>query len=210
MSWKVRHEGSPQSVEVATAQEVAEAFADGHWEATDEVQGPGEAGWKALESHPVFEEMAEELEAPPRVEEDESRLDMNALIDVTLVLLIFFILTAGYASLPKELQPPPSETENKKIIEVPDEVVKERMIRVDVNMVDGKPVIKVAGTPVAVDKLENALRSQVTQTKKTTVLLVAERKVPSGIVVAVLDAAAAKDLKIDGVKRVVEQAAVKE
>ena len=63
MGWKVRHEGSPQSIEVGTAQEVLEALADGHWEATDEVIGPGETAWCAIESHPVFEEAAEELEA---------------------------------------------------------------------------------------------------------------------------------------------------
>ena len=42
MSWKVRHQGSPQFVEVETAEEIGEGIQDGLWEPTDEVMAPGE------------------------------------------------------------------------------------------------------------------------------------------------------------------------
>lgn len=99
MSWKVRHEGSPKHVEGLTPEQVLQGLLDMQFEPTDEVQGPGETTWTALENHPQFAEAAAEIEAPPpRVYDDETRLDMNALIDVCLVLLIFFILTTVYAS----------------------------------------------------------------------------------------------------------------
>src|SRR5438309_2332588 len=42
MSWKVRHQGSPQHAEVASTEEIGQGIQDGAWEPTDEVMGPGE------------------------------------------------------------------------------------------------------------------------------------------------------------------------
>ena len=90
MSWKVRHEGSPRAVEDLTPGQIAQGLIDGHWEPTDEVMGPQDTEWVPLENHPNFATVALEVEPPPpREHEDESRLDMNALIDVCLVLLVF-------------------------------------------------------------------------------------------------------------------------
>ena len=44
---------------------------------------------------------------PPGEAPDETRLDMNPLIDVALVLLIFFILTTTYESLRRAIDLPP-------------------------------------------------------------------------------------------------------
>src|SRR5437879_9343110 len=69
--------------------------------------GPQDRDWVRIERHPEFEEVAADIALPaPRVDEDESRLDMNALIDVCLVLLIFFILTTSYAALQNVLPTP--------------------------------------------------------------------------------------------------------
>src|SRR4051812_31415454 len=98
MAWQVRHEGSPRVVRDLTAQQIVDGLRDGLWEPTDEVQGPGEARWRAIEAHPQFAEAALDLETPPPAHPPEATsLDMNALIDVCLVLLIFFILTTSYA-----------------------------------------------------------------------------------------------------------------
>ena len=51
MSWKVRHEGSPRAVEGLTAGQVAQGLVDGHWEPTDEVMGPDDQQWVAIENH---------------------------------------------------------------------------------------------------------------------------------------------------------------
>ena len=102
MSWSVRHEGSPRVIEGLTVEQIAEGLRENSWETTDEVRGPNDAEWRPLENHPQFAELAFELEPPPRREgDDETRLDMNPLIDVCLVLLIFFMLTTTYAALQK-------------------------------------------------------------------------------------------------------------
>lgn len=99
MSWKVRHEGSPKHIDGLTPDQIVQGLLDAQFEPTDEVQGPNESAWTALESHPQFAEIAADIEPPPpRVYDDETRLDMTALIDVCMVLLIFFILTTVYAS----------------------------------------------------------------------------------------------------------------
>jgi hypothetical protein len=114
MSWKVRHQGSPESTGDLTLAQVTEGLLDGHWEPTDEVQGPQDATWVPLEVHPQFAEVAAELEPPPpRVYDDETRLDMTPLIDVCLVLLIFFILTTTYANLQKIIEAANLSSKNK-------------------------------------------------------------------------------------------------
>ena len=69
MSWKVRHEGSPRTVDDVTPGQIAQGLEDGQWLPTDEVLGPGEANWSAIENHPVFAEVAEEP-APARARRD--------------------------------------------------------------------------------------------------------------------------------------------
>src|SRR5215470_14887440 len=107
MNWRIRHEGSPRAVEGLTSSEVAQGLMDGQWEPTDEVMGPQEQQWVAIENHPQFADLAMDLEPPPPPHRpDETTLDMNPLIDVCLVLLIFFILTTTYAAVQKILDTP--------------------------------------------------------------------------------------------------------
>src|SRR5262245_36028106 len=115
MTYSVRHQGSPQSVPNLTPAQIVEGLQEGMWEPTDEVRGPQDADWVAIEAHPQFAEIAADLEPPPpRVYDDETRLDFNALIDVCLVLLIFFILTTSYATLQKILDAPDVTSEAAK------------------------------------------------------------------------------------------------
>src|SRR5436305_1309119 len=112
-NWQVRQEGTTTPTVVPTANDVLGGLRDGVWLGSDEVLGPGEGRWVAIETHPAFEEAAAELEAPLKVEEDETTLDMNPLIDVCLVLLIFFILTITYETLKRAIDLPQSEDEKK-------------------------------------------------------------------------------------------------
>src|SRR5260370_16929946 len=107
MSYSIRHQGSPRSVPGLTLAEVAEGLQEGQWEPDDEVKGPKDQDWVAIENHPDFEEVAADLEPPPGGHEvDETRLDMNPVIDVALVLLVFFMLTASYAAIQRVLDMP--------------------------------------------------------------------------------------------------------
>ncbi len=188
--WKVRHEGSPSARGDLTLAQVAEGLADGNWEPTDEVMGPGETTWVPLESHPQLAEIAADLEPPPpRVYDDETRLDMNALIDVCLVLLIFFILTTSYAVLQKRLEAPGVSGDRVGPAVVTKEKVEQQMIRVTVRMENGKPVTRVEDKVVEPSRLEAELRSYVGAMRKTQLLLEHEDDVPQRAVVEVLDAA---------------------
>jgi biopolymer transport protein ExbD len=69
-------------------------------------------GWKGFEDHE--EEIDEEYEEPAtigkkeKIPEDE--LDMTPMVDVTFLLLIFFMVTASF-SLQKSIEQPPPQTD---------------------------------------------------------------------------------------------------
>src|SRR5947208_621474 len=142
MSWKIRHEGSPQA-RTTTLDQIVQGLRDGVWELTDEVQGPGESAWTAIESHPQFADLAEELQAPPPQHDEEERVDMNALIDVCLVLLIFFMMTATYAVAVQKTVPLPTLPDadaTKKVRTVNRDQVLKQMVSVSARLdPKGKP-----------------------------------------------------------------------
>lgn len=115
MSWRLRHEGSPQPVpQPLTPEQILEGLKDGVYTSTDEVRGPGDERWQRLERHPYFadpvDEIVQSLEDFEHEPEDH-HIDMNPLIDVCLVLLVFFILATTISvmekvlNLPKNLPP---------------------------------------------------------------------------------------------------------
>jgi biopolymer transport protein ExbD len=192
MPWTVRHEGSPRSVEGLELSQVLQGLADGLWEPTDEVKGPDDTDWTTLENHPATAEAAAEIEPPPpRTYDDETHLDMNALIDVCLVLLIFFILIASYAALQKRLEAPNPSTEGAGPVEVTEKEVSESMIRVSLSQDGNTTAVMVEGVrwyPDSGKTLEATLQRYVTP-GKTRLLLEHDPKVPHGEVVRVQDAA---------------------
>src|SRR5262249_13005667 len=126
---------------------------------------------------------------PAREHDDETRLDMNPLIDVCLVLLIFFILTTSYAVLQKYLDMPGVSSQNLQGPPVvTQQQIAEYTIKVVARMENGNPVIKVEDQAVPVDELVPAIRRWVKRTRKTELLLDA-RGVLWDTVVAIQDAA---------------------
>jgi biopolymer transport protein ExbD len=189
MPWTVRHQGSPRSIEDLSLEQVLEGLADGLWEPTDEVKGPDDADWTRLENHPATAEAAAEVELPPPgTYDDETHLDMNALIDVCLVLLIFFILIASYAALQKRLESPNPATESAGVAEVTEQEVQNQMIHVVLRQVGYKTDIAVEGRSLEPDKLTAELKRFV-KPGKTTLLVEFDDTVPHGQVVSVQDAA---------------------
>jgi biopolymer transport protein ExbD len=190
MSWKVRHEGSPKHIELPTAQDVLQGMVDGQWEPTDEVRGSEDANWVALENHPQFAEAAADLEPVPKFHEDESKLDMNALIDVCLVLLIFFILTTSYAQLQARIDNPHVTGDDEGPPQITDKEMKDTMIRVQVRLDKDKPIIKIEDKEVEQKYLAMELARMVSKPPhKTTLLLVFDGDVKNGTLTAIEDAA---------------------
>jgi biopolymer transport protein ExbD len=195
MNWKVRHQGSPRSVEGLTLAEIVEGLQDGLWEPTDEVLGLDDADWVAIENHPQLAEVAADLEPlPPPVHDDETRLDFNPLIDVCLVLLVFFILTTSYAVLQKRLELPNVTGGEAGIPVVTKEDIAEQMIHVTVKMEDGKPVFRVEKKVVPEERLLAELMGFVKQTRRNRLLLEHDFDAPHGAIVAVQDAAKGADM----------------
>ena len=172
MSWLVRRVGSPTTLPLPSAQAVLDGLKDGEWSPEDGVRGPGDPGFRPIEKHPVFDEAVAELEEPPPPPEEETHLDMNPLIDVSLVLLIFFILTATYATLRRTVELPPEPPEQKaeraSVPRIDD--IKDRVFKVVVRLEGDDPVVRVEGKVVAWADLEAEMVKWIKQGKPEAVL----------------------------------------
>ena len=210
-AWRVRPEGSPTAAALPSAQDVLDGVRDGLYAPTDEVRGPADTGWRPIEVHPAFADAVADLDDPPPPKSDETHLDMNPLIDVCLVLLIFFILTITYESLRRSIEVPPEQSEEKgsQLVKVRPEDIKDRVFKVTGRMEGNDPVVKVedktfrlrgyldpAATPedkAAAERQVDEMRAAVDEIVKTTgrreMLMDVDGQVPWGVQTAVLDAA---------------------
>jgi biopolymer transport protein ExbD len=196
-TWRVRHEGSPASFDLPSAQRVLDGLRDGDWAPTDEVRGPNDTAWVAIENHPQFSEAVADMEPPPAPHPDETRLDMNPLIDVALVLLIFFILTATYTTLRRAIELPPEPAEDahsKQAQTVKYEDIKDRVFTVRVRMEEGLPVIKIEDRVVLLGEVDTAMQEYVRATGRKELWADVAPDVPWGIEAKIYDAAKGADV----------------
>jgi len=109
-----------------------------------------------------------------------------SLVDILTILLIFFVVSTTFKKDQPEVKInlPESKTATTAPTELEHAVV----------MVDANDEIKLDGKPVAVDDLENAVKS-LSETRKSTLALQADKKASFGTIVKVMDA-----LKLAGVK----------
>lgn len=200
MSWKLRHAGSPQFISGLSMAQIVEGLADDKFDTSDEVFGPGDTRWTPIESHPKFQEIVAEIEeARNRViaeeDADEQRIDMNPLIDVCLVLLVFFILATTMSILEKVLDIPQSKAERVgNIRKVKMEDIISSTIMVKAYKEGGKTVVKLEDKPVPIEDLQTYLDSHVRDTRKLELLIDAQG-VEWETVVAIIDAAAGVGIK---------------
>ena len=192
--WQIRHEGSPHIVQLPSATRVLEGIRDGEWEPTDEVRGSNDRQWQSIEDHPLFAETMAELEPPLIEKPDETRLDMNPLIDVALVLLIFFILTATYSSLRRSLDLPPIQSEDgpsaAKMVQ-PDDI-KDRVIKIKVIMdKNQEPIVTLEGKTILIDEINQKLAEEVGSKRRNELYMDVAKDVPWGIEAKIHDAAKA-------------------
>lgn len=189
MAWFIRHEGSPQATEVQTAQAVIDGIRDGVWAPDDEVRQENETEWRHIEEHPQFAEALSDWEpSPPKAPEDETRLDMNPLIDVALVLLIFFILTTAYEELRKKL-PPPSGVPEESQRGISEGDLKQAAFNVKVNRSGDRTIFLIEGVEVAPENLQKAMEEEIKKTGRTKLAIEVDPKCSFADFVRVQDAA---------------------
>lgn len=187
--WNIRHQGSLEAVEGVTAEEIVDGVKEGIWEPDDEVMGPNDPDWVPLEVHPIFEAaMAEYDPPPPKHHPDETKLDMNPLIDVALVLLIFFMLTTTYEELRKEFNPPPGQRDEKG--KKTDAFVKSIAVRVTARTENNQTIYHVEGEQVAEKDLEEKFKEYREKLGHDKLAMEIDPTVPWKSVVSIQDAAA--------------------
>ena len=193
--WRVRTEGSLDEIRVPTAVKVLEGLRDGEWEATDEVRGPSDKEWLTLEEHPLFAELVAELTPAAPEPPDETTLDMNPLIDVALVLLIFIILSLTASSLRRAIEIPSELSEEKgPAQQVTTDQIKDRIFRVKIRMQDGTPTVMIEQRKVDVQDLERELKETIRSTGRKEMYVEVADDVPWGIEAQLYDAAKAADI----------------
>jgi biopolymer transport protein ExbD len=189
-NWQVRHEGAPSAVTLPSANDILAGLRDGIWLPTDEVRGPGDAKWQAIEAHPTFAEATDEMEHPPAEPPDETHLDMNPLIDVCLVLLIFFILTITVESLRRSIDLPSDNSDDKGAKVLKKEDIQNKVFRVTARMdAENKVVLKVEEKTVPAEQVYDEIKSVIAKTGLKQMYLDVDGNVPWGVQTAILDAA---------------------
>ncbi|MBN9117848.1 MAG: biopolymer transporter ExbD [Planctomycetes bacterium] len=191
-AWQVRKEGAPEVYSLPSAAAVLAALRDGNFVPADEVRGPGEADFQPLEQHPAFADAALDVEPPPGETADETHLDMNPLIDVCLVLLIFFILTITYASLERALEVPEDTPEDKGAPKMHINELKDRVFMVVVKMDGEKPVFKIGipgsmkEVPANKDAVFKEIETIINTTGRKEMLVDIDKDVPWGVELEIL------------------------
>lgn len=191
MSWQIRHAGSPAKITADNAEAVVNGLMNGDWEPSDEILGDGERNWKTIEDHPKFSSACEDLTPEKPAVADDNNIDMNPMIDVALVLLIFFILTTSYASLRRVIDLPDAPTEKKGAVAktLKKDDVKDRIFKLKIYMEEEKPIIKIEERIVLVDDLDKEMKEVVRVTGRKEMYMDIDPSTPWGIEAKVYDAA---------------------
>lgn len=190
-AWLLRLSGDPEPRALDAPEKVLDGLRDGDWEPSDEVRGPGERLWVPIEEHPAFADAVAAMGPRPVEPADETTLDMNPLIDVALVLLIFFILTATVATLRRTIDVPPPQTDEAGA-PVPQSAVEDRVFTVMVTLDEQeKPVVQLEQRVILYDRLVEEFKEVVRVTGRKEMLLKMHNDVTWETEVQIRSAAAA-------------------
>lgn len=114
-------------------------------------------------------------------------INITSLIDVLFILLIFFMVTSTFQEQPgMKLNLPAAKT-----------AVVEKVQKLTL-FIDAQQQIFLNDKPYAIDRLETALKNQVAESHPSTLVLKADKTVPHGLVVEVMDL-----VKQAGIKKLV-------
>lgn len=196
MQWRLRHAGSPNPIPTPlSVEQIVEGLKDGFYDHSDEVKGLSDKNWVAVEKHPMFEDAVDTIDQINEIldmpEPEDESIDMNPLIDVCLVLLVFFILATTLSILDKVFDVPKTpKKEVKPPAPVDIEIIKREMIVVEAEKKDGKTVVKVDGRetrPEDFEKEFNRIKREIATKKR--VFIDSKIGVEWDVIAKVIDAA---------------------
>ena len=189
--WNLKHHVTDSKSNLLESIEIKDLIASGLISIDDEIRKEGENAWKTLLDYPEFQEVFSSKSTTKH--EDDDNIDMNALIDVCLVLLVFFILLTSYAKLVQHLESAKTNPDSK--IPSISTSQADQKTKVVIKTEAGKTFFYINEQVVESDNLTSALKASARKLKNKDLILYYSDDVPYQAVISIQDAARASDFQ---------------
>jgi biopolymer transport protein ExbD len=189
--WNLKHHVTDSKSNLLESIEIKDLIASGLISIEDEIRKEGEYAWKTLLDYPEFQEVFSSKSTTKH--EDDDNIDMNALIDVCLVLLVFFILLTSYAKLVQHLESAKTNPDSK--IPSISTSQADQKTKVVIKTEAGKTFFYINEQVVESDNLTSALKASARKLKNKDLILYYSDDVPYQAVISIQDAARASDFQ---------------
>ena len=189
--WDLRNHDSDSKSILLESIEIQDLIVSGLISINDEIRKEGETTWKTFLDYPEFDDTFS-VKSSIKHDEDEN-IDMNALIDVCLVLLVFFILLTSYAKLVQHLEAAKTNPDSK--IPSITTTQADQKTKVVIKTEAGKTLFYINEQVVESDNLTTALKASARKLKSKDLILFYSDDVPYQAVISIQDAARAADFQ---------------
>ncbi len=189
--WDLRNHDSDSKSILLESIEIQDLIVSGLISINDEIRKEGETTWKTFLDYPEFDDTFS-VKSSIKHDEDEN-IDMNALIDVCLVLLVFFILLTSYAKLVQHLEAAKTNPDSK--IPSITTTQADQKTKVVIKTEAGKTLFYINEQVVESENLTTALKASARKLKSKDMILFYSDDVPYQAVISIQDAARAADFQ---------------
>ena len=189
--WDLRNHDSDSKSILFESIEIQDLIVSGLISINDEIRKEGETTWKTFLDYPEFDDTFS-VKSSIKHDEDEN-IDMNALIDVCLVLLVFFILLTSYAKLVQHLEAAKTNPDSK--IPSITTAQTDQKTKVVIKTEAGKTLFYINEQVVESENLTTALKASARKLKNKDLILFYSDDVPYQAVISIQDAARAADFQ---------------
>ncbi|MBJ7303684.1 MAG: hypothetical protein DWH95_02400 [Planctomycetota bacterium] len=189
--WDLRNHDSDSKSILLESIEIQDLIVSGLISINDEIRKEGETTWKTFLDYPEFDDTFS-VKSSIKHDEDEN-IDMNALIDVCLVLLVFFILLTSYAKLVQHLEAAKTNPDSK--IPSITTTQADQKTKVVIKTEAGKTLFYINEQVVESENLTTALKASARKLKSKDLILFYSDDVPYQAVISIQDAARAADFQ---------------
>ncbi len=170
--------------------EIQELIASGNLTADDEIRKETESEWKTPLDYLEFEEAYNNIKIK---QAEDDKIDMNALIDVCLVLLVFFILLTSYSKLVQHLEA--AKTNKDSRIPSITTAQADQKTKVVIKIEGSKTIFLINNQIVELQNLTANLKASANKLKSKDLILYYSDDVPYQAVIAIQDAARGADFQ---------------